>query len=119
MAVDLGTGQEAWRTGLVDGRAMHLVPATDGSVVAYQSANANDVPGMLLSVDATTGAVSPLLPIAAEAHEDDELRWHLGSGMFGGDNQQAVWADGRFVVFRMVHRAENIGEVEAVAFGRG
>jgi hypothetical protein len=118
VAVDLGTGQEAWRTGLVDGRAMHLVPATDGSVVAYQSANANDVPGLLLSVDAATGAVSPLLPIAAEAHEDEELRRHLGSGMFGGDNQQAVWANGRFVVFRMVHRAEHLGEVETVAFGR-
>jgi outer membrane protein assembly factor BamB len=118
VAIDLGTGAEAWRTGMVDGRAMHLVPATDGSVVAYQSANANDVPGLLLSVDAATGAVSPLLPVAEEAHDDDELRRHLGSGMFGGDNQQAVWADGRFVIFRMVHRAQNIGEVETVAFGR-
>jgi outer membrane protein assembly factor BamB len=118
VAIDLGTGQEAWRTGIVDGRAMHLVPATDGSIVAYQSANANDVPGMLLSVDATIGAVSPLLPIAAESHEDDELLWHLRSGIFGGDNQQAVWADGRFVIFRMFHRTENIGEVETVAFGR-
>jgi len=118
VAIDLGSGKEAWRTGMVDGRAMHLVPATDGSVVAYQSANANDVPGLLLTVDAATGAVSPLLPVAAEAHEDDELRQHLGSGIFGADNQQAVWADGRFVIFRMVHRAQNIGEVETVAFGR-
>jgi hypothetical protein len=97
---------------------MHLVPAIDGSVVAYQSANANDVPGMLLLVDATTGAVSPLLPIAAEEHENDALRWHLRSGMFGGDNQQAVWTNGRFVIFRMVHRAEDDGEVDAVTFGR-
>jgi outer membrane protein assembly factor BamB len=118
VAIDLGTGKEAWRTGMVDGRAMHLVPATDGSIVAYQSANANDVPGLLLSVDAATGTVSPLLPIAAESHEDDELLWHLRSGIFGGENQQAVWADGRFVIFRMVHRTENIGEVETVAFGR-
>lgn len=118
VAIDLGTGAEAWRTGMVDGRAMHLVPATDGSIVAYQSANANDVPGLLLSVDTATGAVSPLLPVAEEAHDDDELRQHLGSGMFGGDNQQAVWGDGRFVIFRMVHRSQNIGEVETVAFGR-
>ncbi len=118
VAIDIGTGKEAWRTGLVDGRAMHLVPATDGSIVAYQSANANDVPGLLLTVDAATGAVSPLLPITAESHEDDELRQHLGSGIFGGDNQQAVWAAGRFVIFRMIHRAENVGEVETVAFGR-
>jgi hypothetical protein len=34
--------------------------------------------------------VSPLLPIAAESHEDDDLPWHLRSGMFGGENQQAV-----------------------------
>ncbi|OZM82750.1 PQQ-binding-like beta-propeller repeat protein [Pseudonocardia sp. MH-G8] len=118
VAVDLGTGAEAWRTGMVDGRAMHLVPTTDGSVVTYQSANANDVPGLLLSVDPATGAVSPLLPIAEEAHEDGELRQHLRSGRFGDDNQQAVWTGERFVMFRMVHRDENVGEVDVVAFGR-
>jgi hypothetical protein len=118
VAIDIATGQQAWRTGMVDGRAMHLVPTTDGSLVAYQSANANDVPGLLLSVDDATGAVSPLLAIAAESHEDEDLLSHLRSGSFGGDNQQAVWADGRLVIFRMVLRAENIGEVETVAFGR-
>jgi outer membrane protein assembly factor BamB len=117
VAIDIGTGTEAWRTGMVHGRAMHLVPTTDGSVVTYQSANANDVPGLLLSVDEATGAVSPLLPLPEEAHEDDELRTHLGSGSFGNDNQQAVWTGERFVVFRMVHRDENVGEVETVAFG--
>jgi outer membrane protein assembly factor BamB len=117
VALDLDTGKEAWRTGMVDGRAIHLVPATDGSVVAYQSANPNDVPGLLLSVDAATGTLSPLLPIGAESHEDDELRDHVGSGLFGGDNQQAAWTGAHFVIFRTLYYTSNTGQAETVAFG--
>jgi hypothetical protein len=117
VALDLDTGKEAWRTGKVDGRAMHLVPTTDGSVVAYQSANPNDVRGLLLSVEAATGAVSPLLPLGAESHEDDELRDHVGSGLFGADNQQAAWTGGHFVIFRTLYYTSNTGEAEMVAFG--
>jgi outer membrane protein assembly factor BamB len=117
VALDLETGREAWRTGMVDGRALHLVPTTDGSVVAYQSANANDVHGLLLSVDAATGAPKPLLPIGTDAHEDEELSDHVRSGLFGGDNQQALWANGRFIIFRTLYYTSNTGQAEMVAFG--
>ncbi|WP_232667114.1 outer membrane protein assembly factor BamB family protein [Pseudonocardia sp. TRM90224] len=118
VAIDVGTGAEAWRTGMVDGRAMHLVPTTDGSIVTYQSANANDVPGLLLSIDAATGATTPLLPIAVKSHEDEKLQELLRSGRFGVDNQQATWTGERFVIFRMLQRAQNRDEAETVAFGR-
>ncbi|OLT00923.1 hypothetical protein BJF90_06245 [Pseudonocardia sp. CNS-004] len=118
VALDLGTGQEVWRTGVVDGRATHLVPTTDGSIAAYQSANPNDVPGLLLSVDPATGAVAPLLPIGAESHEDEELTDHVRSGIFGADNQQAVWTGGRLVIFRTLYYDSNSGKAEMVAFGR-
>jgi hypothetical protein len=103
---------------MVDGRATHLVPTTDGSIAAYQSANPNDVPGLLLSVDPATGAVTPLLPIGAEAHEDEELLDHVRSGLFGADNQQAVWTGERFVIFRTLFYDSNSGKAEMVAFGR-
>lgn len=72
VAVDVNTGKEAWRTGMAAGRAVHLVPTADDSVVAFQSANLN-------------GA-------------------------------KAVWRNGVFVMFKMIHRDENKGEVESVAF---
>jgi outer membrane protein assembly factor BamB len=117
VALDLGTGKEVWRTGIVEGRALSLVATTDGSVAAYQSANNNDVPGLLMAVDAATGALSPLLPIGEEAHADEGLVEHLRSRRFGGDHQQAVWTGEQFVLFTMVHRAETIGRLDMVAFG--
>lgn len=117
VAIDLGTGEEAWRTGMVEGRALSLVATTDGRLAAYQSANANDVPGLLLAVDAATGALSPLLPIGEQAHADEDLVEHLRSRRFGGDNQQAVWTGEQFVLFTMVHRAETTGKLDMVAFG--
>lgn len=101
----------------VEGRALSLVATTDGSVAAYQSANNNDVPGLLLTVDAATGALSPLLPIGEESHTDDALVEHLRSRRFGGDHQQAVWTGRQFVLFLMVQRAETIGALDMVAFG--
>jgi outer membrane protein assembly factor BamB len=117
VAIDLGTGKEVWRTGLVEGRALSLVATTDGSVAAYQSANANDIPGLLLAVDPATGALSPLLPIAEEAQDDEELVEHVRSRRFGGDHQQAVWTGQQLVVFAMIHRAETVGRLDMVAFG--
>jgi outer membrane protein assembly factor BamB len=117
VAIDLGTGKEVWRTGVVEGRALSLVATTDGSVAAYQSANANDIPGLLLAVDPATGALSPLLPIAEEAQADEELVEHVRSRRFGGDNQQAVWTGQQLVIFLMTHRAETVGKLDMVAFG--
>ncbi|HEX2132544.1 MAG TPA: PQQ-binding-like beta-propeller repeat protein [Actinophytocola sp.] len=116
VAFDLKTGAEAWRTGMVDGRALHLVPTDDGSVVAFQSANANGARAMLFSVDASDGALTPLLPIGPAAHEDDDLRELLRTGRFGGENEQAVWRDGLFIMFGMIHRTATTGDVETVAF---
>lgn len=59
----------------------------------------------------------PLLPIDEEAHADEELVEHLRSRRLGGDNQQAVWTGGQFVIFLMVQRTETVGELDMVAFG--
>ncbi len=117
VALDVGTGKEVWRTGMVEGRALSLVATTDGSLAAYQSANNNEVPALLLAVDAATGALSPLLPIGEESHADEDLVEHLRSRRFGGDHQQAVWTGGHLVLFTMVHRAETVGKLDMVAFG--
>jgi hypothetical protein len=91
------------------------VATTDGSVAAYQSANVNDIPGLLLAVDPAAGTLSPLLPIGEDA--DEELAEHVRSRRFGGDNHQAVWTGEQFVLFLMAHRTETVGELDMVAFG--
>lgn len=116
VAFDLNTGKEAWRTGLVGGRSLALVPTADGSVAAYQPRNPNGTKGILFSVDPGTGKLAPLLPIDQKAHENDELIDHLRSTAFRGDNQLAIWRDGLLIIFRAVHRDSTTGEADTVAF---
>ncbi|MDQ3789472.1 MAG: PQQ-like beta-propeller repeat protein, partial [Actinomycetota bacterium] len=116
VAFDLGTGEEAWRTGIVAGRTLSLVPTDDGGVAAYQPENPNGVKAILFSVDPATGELAPLLPIGPEAHENDQLNIHLRSAAFRGDNQLAFWRDGVLVIFRAVHRDSTTGEADTVAF---
>jgi outer membrane protein assembly factor BamB len=116
VAFDLDTGKEAWRTGMVAGRALSLVPAADGSVAAYQPENPNGSKGILFSVDPGTGKLAPLLPIGPKAHENDKLNDHVRSFTFRGDNQLAIWRDGLFIIFKGVHREATTGEADTVAF---
>ncbi|MFD1149022.1 hypothetical protein [Saccharothrix hoggarensis] len=110
------TGEEAWRTGMVEGRVLSLVPTADGSVAAHQPENANGAKAILFSVDPGTGELAPLLPIGPKAHDDDGLTQHVRAFGFGGDNHQAVWRDGLFIVFTTTHRAASRGKVDMVAF---
>ncbi|CAM3361292.1 PQQ-binding-like beta-propeller repeat protein [Kibdelosporangium persicum] len=116
VAFDLDTGKEAWRTGMVAGRALSLVPVTDGGVVAYQPANPNGSKGLVLSVDPGTGKLAPLMAIGPKAHADDKLNKHVRTFGFGADNHQAVWRDGLFVMFKTTHRAASQGDPDTVAF---
>jgi outer membrane protein assembly factor BamB len=116
VAFDLNTGKEAWRTGLVGGRSLALVPTADGSVAAYQSETPNGSKGILFSVDPAAGKLAPLLPIGPKAHEDDKLNDHLRSSAFRGDNQLAIWRDDLLIIFKAVHRDSTTGEADTVAF---
>lgn len=117
VAFDLDTGEEAWRTGLVPGRLLSLVPADpDQGVVAYQPANLNGTKGIVFSVDPGTGKLTPLMPIGPKAHENVALKDHVMAFNFSGDNQQAVWRDGLFIIFSNTHRTATQGEPDTVAF---
>jgi outer membrane protein assembly factor BamB len=117
VAYDLDSGAEAWRTGMVDGRILGLVRSADDTIAAYQPANPNGTKGVLFSVDPATGDLAPLLAIGPNAHEDDALFDHLIEYNFGGDNHQAVWRDGLFIVFSNTHRTASQGDADTVAFG--
>jgi len=41
VAYDGDTGEESWRTGMVDGRLLSIVPTEDDQLVALQPANPN------------------------------------------------------------------------------
>ncbi|MCT2586758.1 PQQ-like beta-propeller repeat protein [Actinophytocola gossypii] len=116
VAFDLDTGEEAWRTGMVDGRALSLVPTADDSVAAYQPMNPNGSKGIVFSVDPATGDLTPLVPIGQQAHEDDDLFQAVRAFSFGGDNHRAVLRDGLFIVFSATHRTATMGDVDIVAF---
>jgi hypothetical protein len=116
VAFDLATGAEAWRTGIVAGRTLSLVPTDDGSVAAYQPKDFNGTKAILFSVDQENGELAPLLPIGPKADGNEKLHTHLRSAAFRGDNQLAFWRAGVFVIFRAVHRDSDIGEPDTVAF---
>ena len=117
VAFDLDTGDEAWRTGLVPGRLLSLVPAApDQGVVAYQPANLNGTKGIVFSVDPGTGKLAPLMPIGPKAHENEALSDYVMAFNFSGDNHQAVWRDGLFIIFSNTHRTATQGEPDTVAF---
>lgn len=116
VAYDLDTGEEAWRTGQVHGRLLGLVPTATTDVVAYQPANPNGTKGIVFAVDPATGKLAPLLPIGQKAHENDDLTDHIREYHFGGDNHQAVWRDGLFIVFSNAHRTATKGNLDTVAF---
>jgi outer membrane protein assembly factor BamB len=116
VAYDLDTGEEAWRSGKVDGRILGLVPTAADTIVAYQPANPNGTKGLVVTVDPATGKVAPLMAIGPNAHDDRKLIDHLIEYHFGGDSNQAVWRDGLFIVFSNTHRTATQGEPDTVAF---
>jgi outer membrane protein assembly factor BamB len=110
------TGEESWRTGVVDGRALSIVPTEDERLVAFQPANPNGTKGIVFSVDPATGKLAPLLPIGPDAHADEALFNHVRAFRFGVDSHQAVLREGLFIIFRTTFRPANQGDVETVAF---
>lgn len=116
VAFDLDTGKQAWRTGKQAGRALSLVPSDSTKMIAYQPANPNGSKGIVFSVDPATGKLAPLMPIGPKAHGDADLKTQIRAFRFGGDNHQAVWQDGLFLIFSTTHRTASRGDVETVAF---
>jgi hypothetical protein len=117
VAFDLDTGEEAWRTGMVPGRLLGLVPAApEAGVVAYQPANLNGTKGIVFSVDPADGKLEPLMPIGPKAHENEAMDNHVMAFNFDGDNHSAVWRDGLFLIFSNTHRTSTQGKPDTVAF---
>lgn len=116
VAFDLDTGKKAWGTGMVHGRALSLVDDAGGQLAAYQPENPNGTKGILFAVDPATGKLKPLLPIGPKAHDTDGLNKHVRTFSLGGDNHDAIWRDGLFIMFKTVHRVSTEGEADTVAF---
>jgi hypothetical protein len=116
VAFDLNTGEEAWRTGIVAGRVLSLVPTAGAELVAFQAANLNGGKAIVHSVDPATGKLAPLMPIGPKAHEDDKLISFVTAFGFGAQNSRAVWRDGVLVIFSSIHRGADSGKAETVAF---
>jgi outer membrane protein assembly factor BamB len=117
VAFDVETGEEAWRTGMVAGRLLTLVPTADeDGVVAFQPKNPNDAMAIAFSVDPATGDLTPVLPIGPTAHGNDRLIGHLIAAGFDGTENGAVWHDGVFVIFKTTHRPATKGDPDTVAF---
>jgi outer membrane protein assembly factor BamB len=116
VAFDLGTGKEVWRTGIVAGRVLSLVPTPDAELVTFQAANLSGGRAIVHSVDPGTGKLKPLMPIGPKAHENDQLIKYVTAAGFGGQNSRAVWRDGVLILFSSFVRNEDEGEPETVAF---
>lgn len=115
VAFDLETGEEAWRTGRTEGRMTSMV-RTDSGLAVYQMENANGGKGMVLEVDTAGGTLEPVLPIGPRAGGDDSLMSFRRAFYFGGDNHQAVYREGLFVMFSITHRDDSVGDPDTVAF---
>lgn len=114
VAFDPATGEEAWRTGKVSGRMISMVRAE--GVVVFQPENANGGKAMVLSVNPADGSVEPVMALGPRVHEQDSLMSHRRAFYFGGDNHQAIYRDGLFIMFSITHRTDSQDKADTVAF---
>ncbi|WP_460396913.1 outer membrane protein assembly factor BamB family protein [Actinophytocola sediminis] len=116
VAFDLESGEESWRTGKVDGRALALMVSAPDTLVALQPANPNGVKAMVVQIDPGAGDVTPVMPLGPRTHGNDDLIDHIRSRSFDNGNYRALYLDGRYLVFSTTHRAESQGDVDIAAF---
>ncbi|RSD09205.1 hypothetical protein [Amycolatopsis eburnea] len=117
VALDIATGDAAWRTGKVAGRALAMVPTDDNRLIAFQPENPNGAKAMVFSVNPADGKATPVLAIGPAALADDKLNKVLRNQSFGGGGESdALWRDGLLIVIRTVYRPATAVEISTVAF---
>ncbi|WP_207957732.1 PQQ-binding-like beta-propeller repeat protein [Streptomyces sp. YIM 98790] len=116
VAVDLASGEEVWRTELMEERSLALVEADDERIVAYQRATRHYAPGMVVSVDPASGEISPLLPL--DERTGDELRVPGRVDGYGGYTPGMWHPGGFFLLFSQARQPDGNWYPETQVFGK-